>query len=120
MLTTLNNITNQGLKGNNRLSVRLALCLVLARFMLTSSIATATMGYASTPSIDISKDDSGSNSRGSTSSDHSTSSPPMIGGSGEKYLLKVVAKHADRYNLFFGTPNEMKTKISVLKEYCNS
>ena len=26
----------------------------------------------------------------------------MIGGSGEKYLLKVVAKHADRYNLFFG------------------
>jgi len=44
----------------------------------------------------------------------------MIGGSGEKYLLKVVAKHADRYNLFFGTPNEMKTKISVLKEYCNS
>jgi F420-dependent oxidoreductase-like protein len=44
----------------------------------------------------------------------------MIGGSGEKYLLKVVAKHADRYNLFFGTPNEMKTKISTLKEYCNS
>ena len=24
----------------------------------------------------------------------------MIGGSGENYLLKVVAKHADRYNLF--------------------
>ena len=44
----------------------------------------------------------------------------MIGGSGEKYLLKVVAKHADRYNLFFGTPNEMKTKISVLKEHCKS
>ena len=44
----------------------------------------------------------------------------MIGGSGEKYLLKVVAKHADRYNLFFGTPNEMKIKISLLKEYCNS
>jgi F420-dependent oxidoreductase-like protein len=44
----------------------------------------------------------------------------MIGGSGEKYLLKVVAKHADRYNLFFGTPNEMKTKISLLKEYCSS
>ena len=44
----------------------------------------------------------------------------MIGGSGEKYLLKVVAKHADRYNLFFGTPNDMKTKISVLKEHCKS
>lgn len=44
----------------------------------------------------------------------------MIGGSGEKYLLKVVAKHADRYNLFFGTPSEMKRKISVLKEYSKS
>src|SRR5690349_8511563 len=44
----------------------------------------------------------------------------MIGGSGEKYLLKVVAKHADRYNLFFGSPSEMKRKISVLKEYCKS
>jgi alkanesulfonate monooxygenase SsuD/methylene tetrahydromethanopterin reductase-like flavin-dependent oxidoreductase (luciferase family) len=44
----------------------------------------------------------------------------MIGGSGEKYLLKVAAKHADRYNLFFGSPIEMKRKISVLKEYCKS
>ncbi len=44
----------------------------------------------------------------------------MIGGSGEKYLLKVVAKHADRYNLFFGTPNDMKTKISLLIEHCKS
>jgi len=44
----------------------------------------------------------------------------MVGGSGEKYLLKVVAKHADRYNLFFGTPNDMKTKISLLKEHCKS
>jgi alkanesulfonate monooxygenase SsuD/methylene tetrahydromethanopterin reductase-like flavin-dependent oxidoreductase (luciferase family) len=44
----------------------------------------------------------------------------MIGGSGEKYLLKVVARHADRYNLFFGSPDQMKRKISVLKEYCNS
>jgi alkanesulfonate monooxygenase SsuD/methylene tetrahydromethanopterin reductase-like flavin-dependent oxidoreductase (luciferase family) len=44
----------------------------------------------------------------------------MIGGSGEKYLLKVAAKHADRYNLFFGSPMDMKRKISVLKEYCKS
>ena len=44
----------------------------------------------------------------------------MIGGSGEKYLLKVVAKHADRYNLFFGSPDQMKRKISILREYCDS
>lgn len=44
----------------------------------------------------------------------------MIGGSGKKHLLKVAAKHADRYNLFFGTPSEMKRKISILKEYCKS
>jgi F420-dependent oxidoreductase-like protein len=44
----------------------------------------------------------------------------MVGGSGEKYLLKVVAKHANRYNLFFGSPEEMKRKISILKEYCSS
>jgi F420-dependent oxidoreductase-like protein len=44
----------------------------------------------------------------------------MIGGSGEKYLLKVAAKHADRYNLFFGSPGDMRRKISVLKEYCKS
>ncbi|MGB6674830.1 MAG: LLM class flavin-dependent oxidoreductase [Candidatus Nitrosopolaris sp.] len=28
--------------------------------------------------------------------------------------------HADRYNLFFGTLNEMETKISLLKEHCKS
>ena len=44
----------------------------------------------------------------------------MVGGSGEKYLLKVVAKHADRYNLFFGSPEEMKRKISILNEYGTS
>jgi alkanesulfonate monooxygenase SsuD/methylene tetrahydromethanopterin reductase-like flavin-dependent oxidoreductase (luciferase family) len=44
----------------------------------------------------------------------------MVGGSGEKHLLKVVAKHANRYNLFFGSPDEMKRKISILKEYCSS
>ena len=43
----------------------------------------------------------------------------MVGGSGEKYLLKVVAKHANRYNIFFGTPQEMKRKITILKDYCS-
>jgi len=41
----------------------------------------------------------------------------MVGGSGEKYLLKVAAKHADRYNLYFGTPQEMERKINILKDY---
>jgi F420-dependent oxidoreductase-like protein len=44
----------------------------------------------------------------------------MIGGSGERYLLKVVAKHADRYNLFFGTPDKLKKKSTILKEHCNN
>ena len=43
----------------------------------------------------------------------------MVGGSGEKYLLKVVAKHANRYNIFFGTPQEMKRKITIVKDYCS-
>jgi F420-dependent oxidoreductase-like protein len=44
----------------------------------------------------------------------------MVGGSGEKYLLKVVAKHANRHNTFFGTPHEMKRKITILKDHCNN
>jgi alkanesulfonate monooxygenase SsuD/methylene tetrahydromethanopterin reductase-like flavin-dependent oxidoreductase (luciferase family) len=44
----------------------------------------------------------------------------MVGGSGEKYLFKVVAKHANRYNLFFGPPQEMKRKITILKDYCKN
>ncbi len=43
----------------------------------------------------------------------------MVGGSGEKYLLKIVAKHANRYNNFFGTFHEMKRKITILKDHCN-
>jgi hypothetical protein len=63
---------------------------------------------------------------------------PVIkaGRSGEKYLLKVVAKHTDRYNLFFGSlvlwffgslvlwffgsPAEISRKMSILKEYSKS
>lgn len=41
----------------------------------------------------------------------------MVGGAGEKYLLKVAAKYADRYNLYFGTPQEMERKIKILKDY---
>ena len=42
----------------------------------------------------------------------------MIGGSGEKHLLKVVAKHADRYNHPCGSIELLKRKISILKEHC--
>jgi F420-dependent oxidoreductase-like protein len=44
----------------------------------------------------------------------------MIGGSGEKYLLRVVAKHADRYNHPCGSVDLLKRKISKLKEHCAS
>jgi F420-dependent oxidoreductase-like protein len=46
--------------------------------------------------------------------------PIMVGGTGEKLLLKVAAKHADRYNHPFGTPDEVKRKIEVLKEHCKT
>jgi F420-dependent oxidoreductase-like protein len=46
--------------------------------------------------------------------------PIMVGGSGEKILLRIAAKHADRYNHPFGTPEEVKRKIQVLKEHCRS
>ena len=42
----------------------------------------------------------------------------MIGGSGEKYLLRVVAKHADRYNHPCGSVDLLKRKICKLKEHC--
>lgn len=44
----------------------------------------------------------------------------MVGGEGERYLLKIAAKHADRYNHPCGTIKTLKRKISILKEYCIS
>ena len=43
--------------------------------------------------------------------------PLIIGGGGEKLTLRLVAEHATMWN-YFGTPDEMRHKISVLNEWC--
>jgi len=44
--------------------------------------------------------------------------PIMIGGGGEKYLLPVVARHADWWNVPFTTLDVYKHKLSLLDGYC--
>jgi F420-dependent oxidoreductase-like protein len=43
--------------------------------------------------------------------------PLMMGGAGEKLMLRVIAKHADQWNTF-GSPEVFRHKIEVLKEHC--
>ena len=43
--------------------------------------------------------------------------PLMMGGAGEKLMLKVIAKHADQWNTF-GSPQVFSHKIDVLKGHC--
>jgi F420-dependent oxidoreductase-like protein len=46
--------------------------------------------------------------------------PLLIGGGGEKVLLRIVAQHADQWNLSKGTPDEFRHKCTVLDEHCRA
>jgi F420-dependent oxidoreductase-like protein len=46
--------------------------------------------------------------------------PIMIGGTGEKHLLRTVARHADRYNHPFASPVDIRRRLYILKEHCDT
>ena len=43
--------------------------------------------------------------------------PILVGGSGERRTLRLVARHADACNLF-GDPDTVRRKLEVLREHC--
>jgi F420-dependent oxidoreductase-like protein len=42
----------------------------------------------------------------------------MVGGSGERKTLRLVAQYADACNLFASTPDEVRHKLDVLERHC--
>jgi alkanesulfonate monooxygenase SsuD/methylene tetrahydromethanopterin reductase-like flavin-dependent oxidoreductase (luciferase family) len=52
---------------------------------------------------------------------HPDPTPPiMVGGQGEKYLLRVVAQHADWWNYIYNDRATYAHKQNVLKEHCRA
>ncbi|MCU1692777.1 MAG: monooxygenase [Frankiales bacterium] len=44
--------------------------------------------------------------------------PVLVGGSGERKTLRLVARYADACNLFATTPDEVRRKVEVLHGHC--
>jgi probable F420-dependent oxidoreductase len=44
--------------------------------------------------------------------------PILIGGSGEKVTLRIVAEHADEWHTF-GNPEQLRRKVAVLEDWCD-